>query len=108
MPNVTILVAYHARPGQAGAAVEALSALIKIVVAEEHACHGIQLLQDEADPHKILLVEEWTDAATFRGPHMTTPHLTAFRGKAPQWFAGPPETSYWSHTVTARTISKGV
>lgn len=91
----TILITYQAQPGRAAQAREALDALIAIVVAEEPACLGIRLHQDSADPHRLLLIEHWTDAATFTGPHMQTPHLQAFIREAGAFLAGPPEITFW-------------
>jgi quinol monooxygenase YgiN len=97
----TIVIAYEAVPGKADIARDELAALIKIVVLKEPDCRGIHLLQDPADPHKILLIEYWTDADVFRGPHLTTPHLTAFRARAGAFLAGPPTTTFWSPVVAA-------
>jgi quinol monooxygenase YgiN len=98
---VTILIHYRARAGKAEEAHDALAALIEIVVQQEDGCLGIQMHQGSDDPHAILLVEYWTDAATFTGPHMDTPHLRAFRERAPELFEGPPQTSFWRETVEA-------
>ena len=98
---VTILINYRAQQGKAEEAHDALAALIEIVVQEEPACRGIQLHQDVNDPHAILLIEYWTDAATFTGPHMETPHLLAFRERALSFLEGPPQTTFWRETVEA-------
>ena len=98
---VTILIHYRARPGKAEEAHDALAALIETVVQEEPACLGIQLHQDPGDPQAILLIEYWKDAATFTGPHMETPHLRAFRERAPTFLEAPPQMSFWRETVEA-------
>jgi quinol monooxygenase YgiN len=39
----------------------------------------------------MLLIEEWTSEAAYTGPHMQTPHLQAFIGRAGAFLAGPPD-----------------
>jgi quinol monooxygenase YgiN len=92
---VTVLVAYQAQPGAAEIAVRELTELIGTVVAKEPACRGIQLYQDPGDPSRILLWEEWADRAEYVGPHMQTPHLTAFIERAAGFLVGPPDISFW-------------
>jgi len=94
-PGVIVVIEYHALPSQAEAARSALQDLIEIVVREEPNCFGIRLHQHHDDPARILLWEAWTDQAAFTGPHMETPHLTAFRERAPELFVGPPSLSFW-------------
>jgi quinol monooxygenase YgiN len=93
------LISYRAQPGREEAAKGELKSLIATVVAEEPGCLGISMLEDAADPAKILLHERWTDKATFVGPHMQTPHLKAFVQRAPQLFTGAPETSFWNEVA---------
>jgi quinol monooxygenase YgiN len=104
--GVTVVITYRALPGHADTARDELAALIETVVAEESDCHGIRLLQDAADPHRILLVEEWTDADTFTGPHMQTPHLQAFMRRAGAFIAGPPEIHFWREVTTAMPTAR--
>jgi quinol monooxygenase YgiN len=92
---VTVLVAYRAQPDTADIAVRELTQLIATVVSREPACRSIRLYQDPADPSRILLWEEWTDQAEYVGPHMRTPHLTAFIERAGGFLAGPPEIGFW-------------
>jgi quinol monooxygenase YgiN len=92
---VTVVITYQARPGLADAACRELATLITTVVAEEPACRGIRLHRDSANPHRLLLIEEWTSEAAYTGPHMQTPHLQAFIGRAGGFFAGPPEIHFW-------------
>lgn len=84
------------------AGLAALSALVKKLVAEEPACLGITVLQDVADPTRILLHEEWVDRESYVGPHMQTTHLRAFMERAPGLFAGPPDISFWERRPEGR------
>lgn len=99
---VTVLIVYRAQPGMADAGLRALADLVGTVVAEEPACFGITVHQDLSDPARILLWEEWKDKASYVGPHMQTPHILAFREKAPTLFAGPPEISFWEWRAEER------
>jgi quinol monooxygenase YgiN len=92
---VTVVITYQAQPGMAATACRELAMLIATVVREEPACHGIRLHQDCADPHRLLLIEEWTSEAAYTGPHLQTPHLQAFIQRAGAFLAGPPEIRFW-------------
>jgi len=94
--GVIVVIEYHARADRVDTARAALQDLIEIVVREEPNCLGIRLHQHVEDPARILLWEAWTDQAAFTGPHMETPHLTAFRERAPELFTGPPALSFWT------------
>lgn len=93
--SVTVLIVYRAQPGKENAGLDALASLVATVVAEEPACLGITIHQDASDPVRILLLEEWVDQASYVGPHMQTPHIRAFIERAPAFFAGPPDISFW-------------
>lgn len=93
--GVIVVIEYQARASEIEAARAALQQLIEVVVREEPNCFGIRLHQGTDDPARILLWEAWTDQAAFTGPHMETPHLTAFRARAPELFIGPPTVSFW-------------
>jgi quinol monooxygenase YgiN len=92
---VTVLIVYRTQPGKADAGLGALTGLVRTVVAEEPACLGIAIHQDDSDPTRILLLEEWSDKASYVGPHMQTPHIRSFIESAPGLFAGPPDISFW-------------
>ncbi len=103
--DVTVVIRYEALPGKADVAQAELADLIRTVVRQEPECRGIWLHQDTTIPEKLLLVEHWTSQEAYTGPHMQTPHLTAFieRGKA--FLAGPPEITFW-RGVAAATNSR--
>lgn len=94
--SVLVLITYRAQPGRAEAAVAALAALVKTVVAEEPACGGIQLYEDATDPERILLYEEWASREAYLGPHMQTPHIKDFMATSASVIAGPPDITFWT------------
>lgn len=93
--GITVVITYQAQPGRAEVTRGELASLIETVVSAEPDCRGIRLLQDSADPDRLLLIEQWTSGAAFTGPHMTTAHLQAFMQRAPGFLAGPPEIRFW-------------
>ena len=99
---ITVLIVYQAQPGKADAGLRALADLVATVVAQEPECAGITVLKDVSDPARILLHEEWTDKASYVGPHMQTPHIRAFIERAPELFAGPPDISFWERRAEER------
>ena len=99
--DVTVAIRYEAKQGMAERAVRELTELINTVVKEEPACRGIWLHQDTGTPTKLLLVEHWTSQEAYTGPHMQTPHITAFVGRAFEFLAGPPEITFWRGVSSA-------
>ena len=96
MPSsVTVLIEYRALPGQVERAVAELERLLAVVVEQEPDCFGIRLLEDPAEPERILLVELWSSREAYLGPHFETAHLQAFIAGAAAFFAGPPEIQFW-------------
>jgi quinol monooxygenase YgiN len=103
--RVTVLIEYRAQTNHVTQAVYELDALVAKVVASEPDCFGIRLLQDPADPARVLLVEEWSSREAYLGPHFQTPHLKAFIERAPALFAGPPDIRFWvEQSRHARTL----
>ena len=99
--DVTVAIRYEAKAGKAETAVRELTELTNTVVREEPACRGIWLHQETGTPEKLLLVEHWTSQEAYTGPHMQTPHMTAFVGRAFEFLAGPPEITVWRGIVSA-------
>jgi quinol monooxygenase YgiN len=100
--DVTVVIYYRAQAGKEEAAVRELAALIETVVAREPACRGIEMLQDTADPARILLYERWVDKASYVGPHLQTPHILAFlQQRAGELFVGPPDITFWGTVAHA-------
>jgi quinol monooxygenase YgiN len=92
--DLFVLVKYTAQPGKHEEALSALNSLI-LEVKKEPNFVNIKLFVDPADPTNILLYEQWTDDAYYKGEHMNTPHLQKFMGDAREFLAGPPNISSW-------------
>ena len=92
----TVIIRYRTLPDRHDEAIRELHALVATVVRLEPDCRGIKILQDSSDPTMLLLDELWTSREAYLGPHLQTPHLLAFKARAAQWFAGPPEISFWT------------
>jgi len=92
---IVVLIRYRALPGREEAARRELAALIGKVAAREPDCLGITMLGRPEEPAEILLHELWTAREAYLGPHLQTPHLLEFIGRAPELFAGPPEITLW-------------
>ena len=92
---VIVVITYRALPGHGATALRELTALIRDVVALEPDCLGIRVHHDPVDDTRILLYEEWTSRKAYTGPHMQTPHIQAFIGRAREFIAGPPIIEFW-------------
>ncbi len=92
--SLTVLVKYKSQPEKQDDALSALNALILEVKNEPHFVN-IKMLVNPADKTNILLYEEWSDEAYYKGDHMNTPHLKKFIGDSRNFLAGPPEISFW-------------
>ena len=92
---IVVLIKYLAQPGKEQIAVQALSALVATVKSNEPECQDITILQAADTPGTNLLVEHWSDHATFVGPHMQQPHIQAFMQQGSEFLAGPPDISFW-------------
>lgn len=55
----------------------AMAAMVEASRAEEH-CHGYTYATDVLNPHKLIIVEKWTDEAAL-AYHFSTPHMAAFQ-----------------------------
>jgi quinol monooxygenase YgiN len=91
----TVVISCQIQAGKAEIARQEFSAIIKTVVANEAACHGIDLHLDPEDPNRILLIEYWDNKESFIGPHMQTPHMQAFLQRAQAFLAGSPDFGFW-------------
>ena len=97
---IVVLIAFRIQPGRESLALQVMTSLIATVRKTEPACSGITMIQDAADPARVLLYELWPDRDSYMGPHMETPHIQAFKAQAGELFAGPPDISFWN-TVAA-------
>ena len=79
MENMTLLVTYACRPGQAAAYVQALKASgVQEKIRAEDGClrYDYYLSCETADT--VVLIEQWRDEAAQR-VHMTQPHMEEVR-----------------------------
>ena len=93
--DIHVIIRYRAQPGREQAAIDELTALVAVVLAHESDCTGITIVQAEKDPGEIMLIETWTSRDAYVGPHLRTPHIVAFRERAPGIMAGPPDITFW-------------
>lgn len=92
--NLFVFVNYKAQTGKHEEAFSALNSLI-LEVKKEPNFVNIKMFVDPADQTNILLYEQWTDEAYYKGDHMNTPHLQKFMVDAREFLAGPPDISVW-------------
>jgi quinol monooxygenase YgiN len=92
--DVVMLVRYQAAAGRFDEALARIRALVAQVVAGDPECRGIELLVDP-EQEAILLLERWSSAGHFFGPHMDAPALRAFIASAGEVLQGPPAISAW-------------
>lgn len=97
--GIHVIIRYQAQPGCAATALRELSDLVAVVRAEEPDCTGITIVNSVDDAGRIVLLETWTSREAYAGPHLQTPHIQAFIGRAGSFMAGPPEITYWNHVV---------
>lgn len=88
--GVIVLIEYRAVPGQESVAQRELAALVATVVGNEPDCAGIEILRDLDDGTRFVLYERWSSREAYTGPHMRTPHILEFIGKAADFMAGQP------------------
>jgi quinol monooxygenase YgiN len=96
---VTVLITCAIKLDQLQTARQELDAVIKIVMANEPACHGITVHEDPRNPQRLMIIEKWESEAIFTGPHMQTPHMQAFLKRAEAFLDGVAEFGFWRETV---------
>jgi quinol monooxygenase YgiN len=92
---VTVVITCAIRPDKLETARRELEAIIKIVLANEPACHGIRVHEDSKRPERLLIIEHWDSEEIFSGPHMQTPHMQSFLEKAEGFLDGVAEFGFW-------------
>ncbi|WP_436771350.1 putative quinol monooxygenase [Yinghuangia sp. YIM S09857] len=71
--TLTIVASFTAKPGQERRLREELDAMVAPSLAEE-GCLGYRPYADPARPDRMIIVEEWVDAAALEH-HFTLPHF---------------------------------
>ena len=92
--NLYVMVKYKSQPEKQNEALSALNSLV-LEVKKEPNFVNIKVLVDPEDKTNIMLFEEWSDEAYYKGEHMKTPHLQQFIGDSRNFLAGPPDISFW-------------
>jgi quinol monooxygenase YgiN len=92
--NLYVMVKYKTQPEKQNEALSALNSLV-LEVKKEPNFVNIKVLVDPEDKTNIMLFEEWSDEAYYKGEHMKTPHLQQFMGDSRNFLAGPPDISFW-------------
>ncbi len=92
---VTVVITCAIRPEMLDTARRELEAVIKTVLANEPACHGIRVHEDPRNPQRLMIIEHWESEEIFTGPHMQTPHMQSFLKKAEGFLDGVAEFGFW-------------
>jgi quinol monooxygenase YgiN len=92
---VTVVITCAIRPDKLETAKRELEANIKIVMANEPACHGIRVHEDSKNPLRLMIIENWDSEEIFAGPHMQTPHMQSFLKKAEGFLDGVADFGFW-------------
>ena len=93
--RTTVVITCRIQPGKTDIARQEFAKIIRTVVSNEAACHGIDLHLDPENADRILLIEYWDSKEAFTGPHMQTPHMQAFLLRAQSFVAGAPDFGFW-------------
>ena len=99
---VTVVITCAIRPDKLETARRELEAIIKTVMANEPACHGIRVHEDSKNPQRLMIIESWDSEEIFTGPHMRTPHMQSFLKKAEGFLDGVAEFGFWRELLVAR------
>jgi quinol monooxygenase YgiN len=92
---VTVVITCAIKPDELATARRELAAIIKTVLANEPACHGIRVHEDPRNPQRLLIIEHWDSEEIFTGAHMQTPHMQSFLKKAEGFLDGVAEFAFW-------------
>jgi quinol monooxygenase YgiN len=87
--TLTVVAIMKAQPGKEAALKQELVALIA-PTCKESGCINYHLHQDIEDPAKFVFHENWTSKAHLDA-HLNSPHLQAFKSKANDLLAEPPQ-----------------
>jgi quinol monooxygenase YgiN len=99
---VTVVITCAIRPEMLDTARRELEAVIKTVLTNEPACHGIRVHEDPRNPQRLMIIEHWDSEEIFTGPHMQTPHMQSFLKKAEGFLDGVAEFGFWQEIPVVR------
>ncbi|MEX0172445.1 putative quinol monooxygenase [Streptomyces sp. LMG1-1-1.1] len=86
---LTLIARLQAAPGKEAAVREQALSLVAPTLAEP-GCLSYRPYEDPLEPGSWIVVEEWTDRASFEA-HLKSPHLAAAMAAGPELLTGPPE-----------------
>lgn len=92
--NLIVLVKYKTQPGKDSLGLAGLKSLVDKVKNEPNYV-SIIIHIDPVDKSNILLYEEWSNEAYYKGDHLKTSHLQEFMVDSRSFLAGPPEITFW-------------
>lgn len=82
---LTLLVEYHAKPGQREAFIDGFTAAgFPAVVRNEAGCLCYDYYLPEGDPDRIILLEKW-ESVESQKLHVARPHMAVLRGLKEQY-----------------------
>ncbi|MDK8462528.1 putative quinol monooxygenase [Marinobacter sp. SS13-12] len=87
MEEVNLLVFIEVKPGKRNEQIEAYRKLKPTVLAEQ-GCLRYELLSDDTDENKFILVEKWESQAALDA-HDESAHMVAADAHSPTFRAGP-------------------
>ena len=99
--SVTVVITCAIKPDKVEMARRELEAVIKTVMANEPACHGIRVHDDPKNPQRLLIIEYWDSEEVFTGPHMQSSHMQAFLKTAETFLDGAAEFGFWREILAA-------
>lgn len=99
--SVTVAITCAIQADKLEIARRELAAVIKTVLANEPACHGIRVHEDPESQRHLLIIEHWDSEEAFTGPHMQTAHMQAFRLTAEEFLDGAPKFAFWREIMRA-------
>ncbi|HEU0018321.1 MAG TPA: putative quinol monooxygenase [Methyloceanibacter sp.] len=91
--KVTVIALHRAKPGKEPALREALLAVCAPTRAEK-GCMNYDLHSSPDHPGVLVFLENWESKADLDA-HLASAHIDAFRAKAPDLLAAPPDITLW-------------
>ena len=91
--KVTVIAHHRARAGKERALRDALLALCAPTRAEQ-GCLNYDLHESAEDPALLVFQENWVSKRDLDA-HLRSPHIEAFRARAPELLAEPPAITLW-------------
>ena len=91
--KVTVIAFHRAKPGKEQALREALLA-VRAPTLKERGCINYDLHDSPSLPGVFVFLENWESKADLDA-HLASPHIDAFRAKAPDLLAEPADITLW-------------